>query len=169
LYPAVALLEATNVSVGRGTDAPFEQVGAPWIEGEAWREALAREDVPGVEFVPTSFVPREGPFAGEVCRGVRVRVAEPRLYAAVRTGVTMAQVLLRLHGSRFRADAVERLLGHKATMTALRALRPWRDIVRAGERELTAFAEKREKFLLYGRGLEGACASEMESSKPPSP
>src|ERR1019366_4157044 len=97
LYPALGLLEATNLSVGRGTDAPFERVGAPWIDGAALADALAADALPGVAFAPDVFTPQTDRYAGQSCSGVRVVVGDRPRFEPVRTGLAIARELRRLY------------------------------------------------------------------------
>ena len=96
LYPGIGLLETTNVSVGRGTDTPFEVVGAPWIDGVALARALNELRLPGVVFVPISFTPTGSKFANERCRGVNIIVTDRDVFASVRTGLAVAGKLRAL-------------------------------------------------------------------------
>ncbi|MCL2448996.1 MAG: DUF1343 domain-containing protein, partial [Polyangiaceae bacterium] len=89
LYPAVGLLEATNLSVGRGTDAPFERLGAPWIDGAALTAALQSAHLPGVVFTPETFTPTADPYAGQACSGIHVRVVDRAAFEPVRTGLAI--------------------------------------------------------------------------------
>src|SRR5690606_33844771 len=96
LYPGIGLLETTNVSVGRGTDSPFEVVGAPWIDGARLAAELNAAGLGGVRFVPIEFTPRESKFAGERCGGINIVVTERAAFAPVRTGLALALALRKL-------------------------------------------------------------------------
>src|SRR5712675_643882 len=87
LYPGVGLVEGTNVSVGRGTDAPFELLGAPWIDSAAFARALSAS---GVLFEPVTFTPNAAIYRGEKCNGVKVRVVDRDRFDPVRTGIAIA-------------------------------------------------------------------------------
>ena len=76
LYPGVALIEGTNVSVGRGTDTPFELLGAPWIKAGELAQYLNAREISGVRFVPMSFVPSANPYSGQKCQGVNIILVE---------------------------------------------------------------------------------------------
>jgi uncharacterized protein YbbC (DUF1343 family) len=117
LYPAIGLLEGTVLSVGRGTDKPFEQLGAPFIDSAALIAALPA--LPGVAFVPASFTPSEGPFAGMPCKGLALTVTDARAYSAARTGVALIAALLRLYAEPWDHAQLIRLLGHARTLRAL--------------------------------------------------
>ncbi len=148
LYPAVGLLESANVSVGRGTELPFEVLGAPWINGEALAAALAALEVPGVRFVPTQFTPRASVYEGEACQGVRILVTDRETFRAVRTGLEMAATLHRLYPGTFELEKVQRLLGNRAAMEWLRR-GDGRAAAGVDGEALEAFLRVRERYLLY--------------------
>jgi uncharacterized protein YbbC (DUF1343 family)/CubicO group peptidase (beta-lactamase class C family) len=151
LYPSLGLLEATNLSVGRGTDAPFERLGAPWIDGKALAAALVADALPGVAFAAESFTPTSDRYAGQTCEGVHVTVLDRDAFAPVRTGLAMARELRRLYPQAWSFQKLDRLLVHAAAMRAIDAGLPVGAIVETYRGDLAAFAAKREKYLLYGR------------------
>ncbi len=152
LYPAVGLLEATNLSVGRGTEAPFEQIGAPWIDGPALASALGREALSGVTFAPVTFTPKADPYTGRSCNGVRMHVPQDQraLFEPVRTGIAIARVLRRLHPAEWQFAKLDHLLAHAAAMNAIDAGMSLDAIVETYKLELASFLAKRDKYLLYG-------------------
>ena len=152
LYPALGLLEATNVSVGRGTDAPFERVGAPWIDGKVLAAALGAQGLAGVSFAPETFVPEADRYAHERCGGVHVAVVDRSAFEPVRTGLAIARELRRLHPQKWEFAKVDRLLVHPETLRAIDAGLPLSSIEETYRAELDAFAVKRMKYLLYGSG-----------------
>jgi uncharacterized protein YbbC (DUF1343 family) len=149
LYPAVGLLESTNLSVGRGTDAPFEHLGAPWIDPKALAAALATEPLPGVAIEPVTFTPTDDRYAGHACSGVHLTVTERSRFAPVRTGLAIARALRRLYPRTWEFAKLDRLLVHPETMRAIDRGLPLDAIVGTYQSELAAFAAKREKYLLY--------------------
>jgi uncharacterized protein YbbC (DUF1343 family) len=155
LYPALGLLEATNLSVGRGTDAPFERVGAPWMDADALAAMLASEALPGVVFAPEAFTPSADRYAGQSCRGVHVAVRDRDRFEPVRTGLAIARALRRLHPHDWDFAKLERLVGDPRTIRAIDAGWPLAAITDTYRTELLAFANRREKYLLYG---EHGCA-----------
>ena len=163
LYPAVGLLEATNLSVGRGTDTPFEQLGAPWIDAARLAAALAREDLAGVTLEPVAFTPAVDPYAGRVCNGVRLAVTGRSRFEPVRTGLAIAAVLHREYPSAWDFQKLDRLLVHPETMRALASGLPLDAVVASYGPELAAFAIKRQKYLLYGSG---PCAEPADAAPP---
>ena len=155
LYPAVGLLEATNLSVGRGTDAPFEQLGAPWIDGAALVKALASDGLVGVSFSAISFTPSATVYAGRSCNGVRLVVRDRAAFEPVRMGLAIARELRRLYPREWQFEKLDRMLVHPAAMKAIDAGLPLASIVETYRPELAAFAAKRAKYLLYGTGAAG--------------
>jgi len=149
LYPGVGLLEATNLSVGRGTATPFEVVGAPWLDGERLAEALGRDGLPCVSFRPTAFTPSASKFAGERCGGVVLEVTDRRAFRAVRMGLAIARQLRLLQPDDWDPAGCDHLLRHAKTLEALTQARPLDEIEAQGHAGLQAFLERRARFLLY--------------------
>lgn len=149
LYPAIGLLEGTNLSVGRGTPAPFAILGAPWVDANALAAALGRAAIPGVSFAPTHFTPTVVPFAKTPCHGVRVRVTDGATYRPLRTGLAIARALAEVHPNDFELRRVDRMLQSPPTMTALAAGEPLDVILARWEPELARFKARRAPFLLY--------------------
>jgi uncharacterized protein YbbC (DUF1343 family) len=121
LYPGIGAIEGSNLSVGRGTDTPFEQIGAPWIDGPELAGALNRRRLPGVRVYPLRFRPSSSRFAGELCEGVFFIVTDRDAVRPVRLGLEVAAALHRLYGDQFDLDAVARLLGSRDTLARIRA------------------------------------------------
>ncbi|NOX56276.1 MAG: DUF1343 domain-containing protein [Planctomycetes bacterium] len=149
LYPGIGLLETTNLSVGRGTDTPFELIGAPWVDpGELARELNAAR-LPGVRFVPRYFTPTASKYEGKRCGGVNIMVVDRRAFRPVRTGLAIARTLRSLYPNQWEAEALLRLLGHQETLAALLRLEPLDQIVSRYEAERKDFLRRRKAFLLY--------------------
>jgi uncharacterized protein YbbC (DUF1343 family) len=110
LYPAVGLLESTNLSVGRGTDTPFEVVGAPFVDGEALARNVIARGVPGLAVEAATFTPTASPHLGKVCKGVRLRVTDRARFEPVRAAVTLALALHELHPTEWDLEHVDRML-----------------------------------------------------------
>ncbi|HWL87012.1 MAG TPA: DUF1343 domain-containing protein, partial [Polyangiaceae bacterium] len=156
LYPAVGLLEATNLSVGRGTETPFEVIGAPWIDGQTLAAALRTPAVPGsgasagsVTFTPTTFTPRQAPYAGQRCGGVRIAVKNRALFDPVRAGLALAMTLHELYPKDWHFADLDKMVCDAKVLDALDAKRPLAEIASLWQTELDAFKAKREKYLLY--------------------
>jgi uncharacterized protein YbbC (DUF1343 family) len=152
LYPAIGLLESTNLAVGRGTDAPFERLGAPWVDGSALAAALGAEGLAGVVFAPEDFTPDADRYAGHLCHGVHVTVRDRARFEPVQTGLAIARVLRRLYRREWEFSKLDRLLVHPEAMSAIDAGLPLAAVVETYRAELAAFMTKREKYLLYGTG-----------------
>jgi len=148
-YPAVELLRAGDVSVGRGTDAPFEQFGAPWMDGGKVAAYLEARAVPGVRFTVVEFTPATDVHAGKLCRGVRLELTDRDALPIGRLGMELISALGRLYPNDFRLDATIRLVGSKKTIERLQAGDDPVDIVAGWREELAAFRKLRERYLLY--------------------
>jgi len=121
VYPGIGAFETTNVSVGRGTDTPFEQLGAPWIDGPALADALNARRIPGVRFYPVRFTPTASKYAGQACNGVFVIVIDRAALRPVRLGVEIAAVLHKMYAASFELDGAERLFGSRDGIARIRA------------------------------------------------
>jgi uncharacterized protein YbbC (DUF1343 family) len=149
LYPAVGMIEAANVSVGRGTDAPFELVGAPWIDGKALADALNTRAIPGVRIEATTFTPREWVYPGQACGGIRITLTDRNRLDSPLLGVELMAALWRLYGSQFQIDRTVSMLGSRASLEAVKAGGDPRDIARSWGPGLDDFLQLRRKHLLY--------------------
>jgi uncharacterized protein YbbC (DUF1343 family)/CubicO group peptidase (beta-lactamase class C family) len=121
LYPGIGAFESTNVSVGRGTDTPFEQIGAPWIDESTLSDALNARAIPGVRFYPVRFTPASSVFAGQDCHGVFVLVTDRAVMRPVRVGVEIASALVKLFGASFNVDRAARLFGSATLLARIKA------------------------------------------------
>jgi uncharacterized protein YbbC (DUF1343 family) len=149
LYPGIGLLETTNLSVGRGTDTPFELFGAPWLDGVSFAAELNRLGLPGVRFVPIVFEPEASKFAGERCSGVNILVVNRDVFDPVRTGLEIARKLRSLYREDWEIESYDRLVVSEVT---LKAIRDGKEIyvIEAGYREdLDKFIQRRSGFLIY--------------------
>lgn len=164
LYPALGLLEATNLSVGRGTDAPFERVGAPWMDGAAMAAALAADRLAGVVLSAETFTPASDRYAHEPCHGLHLTVVDRTGFEPVRTGLAIARELRRLYPQAWEFAKLERLLAHPGAMHAIDGGLPLDAIVDTYSAELSTFAAKREKYLLYDTEVCGPSAPRQAST-----
>ena len=121
LYTGLASFESANLSVGRGTDTPFEHIGAPWIDGVRLAEALNARAIPGVRFYPEQFTPNASKFANELCQGVFIVVTDRNAVRPVRVGVEIASALLRLFPGKFEIDSSLRLFGSASGLARLKS------------------------------------------------
>lgn len=146
LYPGIGLLESA-ISVGRGTPAPFEIVGAPYIDGDRLARELRALQLPGIAFEPVRFTPTASIFRNEACGGVRLTITDRAALRPVRLGVAIALTLRRLYGDAFNLEAMAPLLRHQPTLDAIRAGKPLDEIAAAWNEE--AFGTRRERYLIY--------------------
>ncbi|MEO6323433.1 MAG: serine hydrolase [Thermoanaerobaculia bacterium] len=151
LYPGVALLETTNVSVGRGTDAPFELLGAPWMDGAALAARLSALGVPGARFVPVRFTPRSSTFAGEECGGIRITVLNRERLEPVRLGLEIAAALRILQPALWNSAGFGTLLASRATLDAWKRGESVESIVTSWAPGLRAYETRIAGLLLYPR------------------
>jgi uncharacterized protein YbbC (DUF1343 family)/CubicO group peptidase (beta-lactamase class C family) len=121
LYPGIGAIEGTNISVGRGTDTPFEQIGAPWINGVQLADAMNARALPGIRFYPVRFTPASSKYANEECQGIFMVVTDRAALRPVRVGVEVAAMLYKLYGARYEIDTAARLFGSKEGLTRIRA------------------------------------------------
>lgn len=149
LYPGIGLLETTNLSVGRGTDTPFEIVGAPWLDGQNLAEFLNSRRLPGVRFVPLRFTPRASVFKGEECSGINIIITDRSEFRPVTTGVEIAVALRRAYPTEWKAESYSRLLVNADTLARVMRGESPQDIVKTWTSGLNEFRERRRHVLLY--------------------
>ncbi len=150
LYPGVGMVEGANVTVGRGTDTPFEVLGAPWMDGAKLAEELNARQIQGVRFLAIDFTPRENRFAGEICHGVQLVLLDRQALDSPELGVELAAALYKLFPSQFQLDKTLALVGSRAVLEGIRQGRdPRRLAYEYQQKELEQFRRMREKYLLY--------------------
>jgi uncharacterized protein YbbC (DUF1343 family) len=149
LYPGVALIEQTNVSVGRGTATPFMLVGAPWIDGPVLAGYLERRRIAGVRFEPAAFTPGADRYAGKRCQGIRIVLSDRTALDAPRLGIELAVALRRLHPKAFAVRDMLALLGSRQALAAIEAGEDPVTIARWGRTGLETFTAMRARYLLY--------------------
>ena len=149
LYPGMEILQAAGVSVGRGTDVPFEILGAPWIRGGELAAALNARKIPGVSFAPAQFTPTEAPYKGQACEGVTITLTSEAELRSMLTGMTIADVLHRMYPEQFHVDKMMGLLGSQKTVERMERGDAPAEIVAVWAGELEQFREMRAKYLLY--------------------
>ncbi|HZR66393.1 MAG TPA: serine hydrolase [Terriglobales bacterium] len=149
LYPGVGLVEGTNLSVGRGTDTPFELVGAPWINARELAGYLNGRQIPGVRFVPISFTPTSSNYSGQPCHGVNLVLTQREFLDAPELGIEFASALLKLYPEQFHVEKMIDILANRNVYDEIvrgedphRIALDWQD-------ELRKFEQVREKYLIY--------------------
>lgn len=149
LYSGIGLLEASNLSVGRGTDTPFEVVGSPWIGAQELADALNGKDLPGVRFQPIYFTPSSSVYAGQGLGGVRLVVSDRDAIRPVTVALALGRELADRYPMQFRPAGIQNLLVNRSTMWAflrgdpLMRIRSWAEAARA------SFLQRRASYLIY--------------------
>jgi uncharacterized protein YbbC (DUF1343 family)/CubicO group peptidase (beta-lactamase class C family) len=149
LYPGIGLLETTNVSVGRGTDTPFELVGAPWIDGQQLASYLNSQRIAGVRFVPVRFTPTTSVFKGEECSGINIIITDRDRFRPVTSGLEVAVALHKLYPAQWKIDGYLRLLANADALERLKRGDSAADIVRSWGNSLEDFRKARARALIY--------------------
>ena len=148
LYPGIGLLESA-LSVGRGTDTPFEVVGAPYADDLQVADELNRSGLRGVRFVPIQFIPQSNIHQGQLCRGVSIVLTDRDGCDVVDIGLEIAEVFYRLYPSDFKPEKLEHLLVHPTTLEAIKANKPLSEIRASWQSGLDQFRKTRSKYLMY--------------------
>jgi uncharacterized protein YbbC (DUF1343 family) len=149
LYPGIEILQNAGVSVGRGTQTPFEEFGAPWLNGEEVAAALNERHLPGVRFSAQPFIPVAGLYSGQRCGGVAIRVTDRFTVRSMRVGLEIAALLQKLYPKQFDAEKLLLLLGNAETVQQLAAGVSPEKIIASWAPALTAFDAVRRKYFLY--------------------
>jgi uncharacterized protein YbbC (DUF1343 family)/CubicO group peptidase (beta-lactamase class C family) len=149
LYPGAAMIEGTNVSVGRGTDTPFEWVGAPWINSRELADYLNARAISGVRFVPVTFTPSASNYSGQLCHGVSIVLLDRNTLDAPEMGIELASALSKLYPKDFKLERIRDLLVNQSVYDALQAGTDPRRIAENWRERTRQFEELRQKYLLY--------------------
>ncbi len=149
LYPGVGMLEFTNVSVGRGTESPFEVLGAPWIDERKLAEMVNAANPPGVRVVPLRFTPTASKFAKEECHGIHFIISDWGRFRSFDLGLTVAHALVKLHGDTWQHDRWKKLLGNEEVYRRTVAGDDVEEVLKSIEKDLAAFRERKKEFELY--------------------
>ena len=149
LYPGAGLVELTNISVGRGTDTPFEILGAPWIEERKFATALNAAGLPGIRFVPVRFVPASAKFPGDSCGGVQLMITDRAKMEPLAVGIQLMLTLRSLYPEAWDVKNLNRLLSSGRVRDAVLAGRPLTEIQQLWADDLRAFQQRRRGCLLY--------------------
>lgn len=149
LYPGVGMLETTNVSVGRGTDTPFEVFGAPWIEPMSLAAELNSQRAPGVVFYPRHFTPSGSVFASESCGGVSIEIVDRPALRPVSLGLTLAHTLRKLYPNEWEPKRYIRLMGNAQLQAALVNGAPQEELHALANVGVQEFRNRRERWLMY--------------------
>jgi uncharacterized protein YbbC (DUF1343 family) len=149
LYPGVALVEGTNVSVGRGTDTPFQVLGAPWIKGPELAQYLNARLLSGVRFVPVTFTPSSSTYANQLCAGVNLIVTDRNALDPPELGLELASALLALYPRDYQIARMADLLANQAVYDSLVRQEDPRRTAQDWQEALQKFSEVRARYLIY--------------------
>jgi uncharacterized protein YbbC (DUF1343 family)/CubicO group peptidase (beta-lactamase class C family) len=149
LYPGVGLVEGANISVGRGTDTPFEVLGAPWIKGRELAQYMNARSISGVRFVPVTFTPTSSNYAGQKCEGVNLVLTDRATLNSPELGIELATALHKLYPNDFKLERITDLLLNPSTYDALNAGQDPRRIAQDWREPIQRFQQLREKYLIY--------------------
>ena len=149
LYPGVALVEGTNVSVGRGTDIPFELLGAPWIKGTELAQYLNARNISGLRFVAVSFTPSASTHAGQKCEGINIILVDRNAFDAPELGIELASALHKLYPQQFQMERMNELLVNQSVYDAISQGQDPRRIAEDWREALEKFRQLRQKYLIY--------------------
>jgi uncharacterized protein YbbC (DUF1343 family) len=149
LYPGVGMIEGTNISVGRGTDTPFEVVGAPWIKPAELAAYLNARDIPGVRFVPIQFTPASAVYANQQVSGVNLVLTDREVLDSPEMGVELACALHALYPQQWQIEKMADLLVSAETLEKIKAGEDPRTIAEQYRERLEEFRKVRAKYLLY--------------------
>jgi uncharacterized protein YbbC (DUF1343 family) len=149
LYPGIGMIEGTNITVGRGTDTPFELVGAPWIEAAELARYLNERAIAGVRFVPVEFTPASSEYSGQKCGGVNLVITDRHALDAPELGLEIAAALQALYPKQYQVKELDRLMVNKVSMDALALGEDPRRIAEGWREEIERFEMVRGKYLVY--------------------
>ncbi|HET8708313.1 MAG TPA: exo-beta-N-acetylmuramidase NamZ domain-containing protein [Pseudomonadales bacterium] len=149
LYPGVAIVEGANVSVGRGTDSPFQVMGAPWINASELAAYLNKRNIDGVAFSPVNFTPAAEAYANKVCQGVRIRLVNRDVLDTPRLGIELASALRHLYPKKFELNRTVGMIGSREIVAAIDEQQSPSEIAARWQAQLDSFQKIRAKYLVY--------------------
>ena len=149
IYPGLGLIEFTNLSVGRGTDIPFEVIGTPWIDGAKLADALNGKKLTGVRFEPTEFTPPVRQYQDELCNGIKIIVENREAFDSVLFGLTLMEVLIKDYGDKWERKNLNTLMLHRKAIEMLEAGKSAAEIDALWKTELNDFLQRRHRYLIY--------------------
>jgi uncharacterized protein YbbC (DUF1343 family)/CubicO group peptidase (beta-lactamase class C family) len=149
LYGGIGMLEYTNLSVGRGTDTPFEVVGSPYIDGQKLAEYLNNRNIAGVRFVPIKYKPKASVFKDENCGGINVIIVDRDKFKPIRTGLEIAIALRKLYPNDWKFEKYNGLLVNDEIFQKIKLIESPEDIEKAWQAKLDEYKKRRALYLLY--------------------
>ena len=149
LYPGVGILETTNLSVGRGTDTPFEWIGAPWMDAAAMARRIRAQGLPGLSCYPVRFTPESSKHSGKLCSGLRFEISDRQRFRPLMLGLALARALVDLHPEDWKHERYPRLLGKRGLYDALLAGASLPKLLKLAGSGMVDFSERRARYLIY--------------------
>jgi uncharacterized protein YbbC (DUF1343 family)/CubicO group peptidase (beta-lactamase class C family) len=149
VYPGLGLVEGTNVSVGRGTDTPFEVFGAPWINARDLAQYLNSRQIAGIRFVPVTFTPSASNYAGQACHGVNIVLNGREFLDATELGIELVAAVLKLYPQQFHMEKITDILDSQTVYDSLTLGEDPRRIALDWQDDLQKFQQLRERYLIY--------------------
>jgi len=151
LYSGIGCFEATNVAVGRGTDTPFEWIGAPWMKGPELADRLNAMGLPGIQFEAAQFVPKSDVYAGQLCSGVRFKITDARFVRMMDVFVHIVFLLRDIQGRDFqlRWEEVVRVTGSRTMEYSYKEGKSPDTYLAAMHKSAERFLDERKPYLLY--------------------
>lgn len=149
LYPGIGLMEFTNISVGRGTDTPFEIIGAPWIDGQKLALYLNQKNLPGVRFIPNRFKPNASVHKDQECGGINIVITERERFKPIRVGLEIAGALRTIFPNDWKIENYSRLWLNAEVFESFKQGKSVEDIEKNWIEKLNAFKTRRALYLLY--------------------
>jgi uncharacterized protein YbbC (DUF1343 family)/CubicO group peptidase (beta-lactamase class C family) len=149
LYPGIGMIEASNISVGRGTDTPFEMVGAPWVDAVDLSRFLNARNIAGVRFIPGEFTPDNSVDAHQSCKGVQIIVTDRNALDAPELGIEVAAALQSLYPGDYKLAGIDTLMVNKVSLDAIAAGQDPRRVAEQWRDGLERFEALRAKYLIY--------------------
>jgi len=151
IYPGLCLLEGTNISEGRGTEMPFRQFGAPWIDSKQLVDRLNKLNLPGMLFEPVSFTPESSKYMGQRCNGVRITITDRNRLEPYFSGIRIVNEIYQMYPRDFqwKVKHFDRLCGTSAIRNSIIKKSPINDLRKKWQSELDEFLKIRKKYLIY--------------------
>jgi uncharacterized protein YbbC (DUF1343 family)/CubicO group peptidase (beta-lactamase class C family) len=149
LYGGIGLLEYTNLSVGRGTDTPFEVIGSPYIDGQKLAEYLNNRNIAGVRFVPIKYKPKASVFKDENCGGINIVIVDRDKFKPIRTGLEIAIALRKIYPNDWKFERYNGLLVNDEIFQKIKLIESPEDVEKAWQTKLDEYKKRRALYLLY--------------------
>jgi uncharacterized protein YbbC (DUF1343 family) len=149
LYPGIGMIEGSSISVGRGTDTPFELLGAPWVNSKALARYLNAREIAGTRFIPVEFTPESSKYSQQKCGGVQVVITDRNLLDAPELGVEVTAALLSLYPNDYKTAGLDSLMVNKLSVEAITAGQDPRRVAEQWRDGLERFEALRAKYLIY--------------------